>query len=85
MANNTSVVFAADESLKAFDTEADAKAWMLEQVGDPCVDNERFAFADDPDGMRNYAAQQVTGCCGEFDQEILVAGRRAMVGCNYGH
>jgi len=71
--------------LPTFDTEADAQAWMEAQVDDPCIDNQRFAFLDDVDAMLNYVAKQVSGCCGDFDHEVIVAGRRATVGCNYGH
>jgi hypothetical protein len=70
---------------KVFDTEEDARTWMDEQVDDPCVDNYRFAFHDDSDAMAKYGHAEATGCCGSFDREVVVAGRPASIGCNYGH
>lgn len=68
-----------------FDTEEDAWAWVYEQVDDPCVDNERLAYIDDPDMMEDYEDTQVWGCCGSFDQEVIINGKQALIGCNYGH
>ena len=72
----------------AFDTQDQALAWLLgrhEAEGEFCIDNERFAFIDDEVAMAAYEAQTATGCCGSDDVRVVVAGRPAMVGCNYGH
>ena len=68
-----------------FATEQDAFAWMRAEVDDPCVDNERLAYHDDADARRDYANQVNTGCCGFFDRAVVIAGRAADIGCNYGH
>jgi hypothetical protein len=72
-------------NLPTFDTVEDAQAWMMEQVDDPCVDNDRFAFEDDAEACQVYADQVMRGCCGSFDEVVLVSGKRANIGCNYGH
>ena len=43
------------------------------------------AFLDDEAEMAKYNAAIATGCCGVFDEEILIDGRMATIGCNYGH
>lgn len=48
-------------------------------------DNFRFAYLDDLAGLEAYEKAVSRGCCGYADIEILVGGRPAMVGCNYGH
>lgn len=71
--------------LPCFDTMTDAECWMEEQVDDGCMDNYRFAFVDDTAALAVYDEQREQGCCGYFDSEVVVAGRRARIGCNYGH
>ena len=73
------------DNLPSFQSEADAFDWMEEQVDDPCQDNERFAYQDDEVAMANYDHKQSTGCCGFFDARIIIDGRPALIGCNYGH
>lgn len=69
-----------------FASQKAAVDWLYEQMQtEECVDNFRFAFVDDPLGMALYLAKQQDGCCGFFDREILVEGRKAHIGCNYGH
>jgi hypothetical protein len=68
-----------------FESPADAIEWAAEQVDDPCVDNMRFAFIDDEIAMNKYDAAKRNGCCGFFDEDVIVDGRPAMVGCNFGH
>lgn len=69
-----------------FASEQDAFAWMHEQLeGEDCVDNHRFAFQDDPEARDRYEDQSRHGCCGSYEAEVLVAGRPAWIGCNYGH
>jgi len=68
-----------------FANENVARQWMTQEVDDPCVDNERFAYFDDPAAMQAYADQLKQGCCGFFDENIEVNGRPAKIGCNFGH
>ena len=70
---------------KSFATEQEAADWMSEEVDDPYQDNDRFAFKDDPEAVKRYEEFQGRGCCGYFDADIIVAGRPAMIGCNFGH
>lgn len=71
--------------MPSFESPTDAMEWAAEQVNDPCVDNMRFAFVDDARQMETYDAAKRNGCCGFFDEDVIVAGRPAMVGCNFGH
>lgn len=71
--------------LPTFDTVGDAYDWMYAEVDDPCVDNERFAWADQPEELATYDAVRDEGCCGSFDSDVIIGGRRAVIGCNYGH
>lgn len=73
------------KKLPKCNSEELAVQWMLAEVDDPCVDNIRFAFVDDAGQMRAYKEAQNKGCCGFFDEEVLVMGRVAKVGCNFGH
>jgi len=75
------------DQLREFLTKDEAIDWMVcdYNAGEDCIDNERFAFEDDAEQMGIYEEQQRNGCCGSSDQLVLVNGRRAWVGCNYGH
>jgi hypothetical protein len=68
-----------------FLTQSDAVDWMEDKVDDPYTDNQRFAYDNDAEAMKDYRRQQSRGCCGFFDEEVIVAGRLAHIGCNYGH
>lgn len=75
-------------STPTFPTAEAATAWMLahlEDQGEECIDNERFTFLDDEKGLAEYDRLAQSGCCGAFDQDIVVADRPARVGCNHGH
>lgn len=63
------------------------QAWdYIDSLGlDDYRDNERFAWADCPEEIIEYEKQQNRGCCGFLDIEIMINGRRALIGCNYGH
>lgn len=74
-----------DKSKPAFATLDEAIKWMDEQVDDPCIDNRRHAHVDDAAEMAEYKAAKDSGCCGSFDEEVIVAGRVMTIGCNYGH
>ena len=71
--------------MRNFDTKELAIAWIVNDVEDPCVDNERFAFCYNSKAMEEYKKQKDDGCCGFADEKVLVGGVIAMVGCNYGH
>ena len=71
--------------MQQFTTVQEADAWMYEQVDDHCVDNYRFAWADDAKMVAAYEAGRRDGCCGFADYTVIIAGRQAMIGCNFGH
>ena len=69
-----------------FESAKAAREWMVDRVNDDHVDNERLAFFDDDEEvLRDYSAQQARGCCGYFDEIVVITGRPATIGCNYGH
>lgn len=68
----------------AFSSVEEAWQWVDEQDLE-YADNHRFAYTDDDIAMEQYEQQQFHGCCGSFDSIIEVDGRRAYIGCNYGH
>lgn len=74
-----------DPEIHEFATQAEAEKWMNDMVDDPYIDNDRFAFLDDPQAMTAYSQQIDSGCCGQFDALVKVGGKLAKVGCNYGH
>lgn len=71
--------------MNEFASVDDAIEWAVTNVDDPCVDNIRFSFIDDDEAMNKYGIAQDNGCCGFFDEEVIVNGKPAIVGCNYGH
>jgi hypothetical protein len=72
--------------LKAYATEQDAADDMYDDLdGEQCFDNYRFAFLDDAAQVALYEKAERDGCCGSSDEEVLVDGRRAWIGCNFGH
>jgi hypothetical protein len=73
----------ADTNIPSFETKEEALSWLRDEIDDPCMDNFRFAFDDEPQG--EYMDAQYHGCCGSADRQVIVAGRSAQVGCNYGH
>lgn len=74
-----------NEAPMKFETEEQAWTWMYEQVDDPCVDNDRFAYYDDDAALAKYEEAYEGGCCGVFDADVEINGRLAMIGCNFGH
>lgn len=71
--------------IPTFSNQEDAMDWMEEQVDDHCIDNHRFTFNDDQTGVEIYEVLRGAGCCGSFDTNIIIDGREATIGCNYGH
>lgn len=78
-------LFPMSDEIPTFQTEDEAMEWMSDLVNDPCVDNHRFAYDDDIEAGRVFQEQSDNGCCGSFEREIIVNGRKAWIGCNYGH
>lgn len=68
-----------------FDTKEDADEWMEAEVNDQCIDNHRFAYLDDEEALKEYDVRMHGGCCGYFDATVRIKGRKATIGCNYGH
>jgi len=62
-----------------------ALAWMAAKVNDPYQDNERFSYLDDDDALEKYHQKYNAGCCGYFDECVIVGGKLATIGCNFGH
>ena len=71
--------------LPAFGAREEAIEYVKLIANDDCIDNLRFAFSDDDDAMDDYYSARDLGCCGFVDIDIVVGGRMAIVGCNYGH
>ncbi len=71
--------------MKEFATPEEAFEWLNREIDDPCVDNMRFAYVDDPAAVAKYQAAQEDGCCGFADYTVSIDGRQAWIGCNYGH
>jgi hypothetical protein len=71
--------------METFATRAEAEEWMDAEVDDSCIDGYRFAFLDSRAELGEYRRMKANGCCGFFDAIIVVGGRRARIGCNYGH
>jgi hypothetical protein len=72
------------QPLPQFATKDEAFKWLYAKELE-YMDNTRFCFTDDPAGVSEYEEIKRGGCCGYFDAEIIVAGRPAQIGCNYGH
>lgn len=72
-----------------FPDENSAWQWVADMMefvyDDHCVDNHRLCYLDDEASVLAYNEKQNDGCCGFFDREVTIAGRRATIGCNYGH
>lgn len=64
---------------------ADAMYQDLHDSGEFCVDNYRFAFLDDAVMCAEYEEIECSGCCGSMNLFVIVDGREALIGCNYGH
>lgn len=70
--------------IKSFANVSDAWDYMDSNEYD-FMDNLRFSYMDDAETMKLYDKQQSEGCCGYHDEVIIVKGRVAVIGCNYGH
>lgn len=58
---------------------------ISQELDDTTMDNERFAYLDDPEMVAKYLEAFKNGCCGFYDDIEVVNGRLAVFGCNYGH
>ena len=68
-----------------FATEKEAEYAMFEYLDEDCSDNYRFSFVDDEEGLLRYEMIRVSGCCGSYNAKIIVGGKPAIIGCNFGH
>jgi hypothetical protein len=50
-----------------------------------CVDNARFALRSDYDSVAEYNLDRDAGCCGSYDEEMVVGTQTWLFGFNYGH
>lgn len=71
-------------AVQTFETEDQAWDWLYETVDDPCIDNERIAYADRAQ-VRAFDAKASEGCCGSAEYKVNIGGRVAWIGCNFGH
>ena len=70
----------------SFDNEKEARAWFDDvMLNLEYADNFRFAYMDDPAEMAEFERRAHEGCCGIEELEVMIGGRRAIFGCNYGH
>lgn len=80
--------FPPQDEMPSFFTETEAHAWLKKTLNDEneyCLDNRRFTFLDDHVALQAYEEKRENHCCGRRDRAVLVDGRPALVGCNYGH
>lgn len=58
----------------------------IRRVNDPCMDNFRIGMPAAGD-MNNYHEAKAAGCCGFYDEKIILSGNGLEVyfGFNYGH
>ncbi len=75
------------QEIKSFETEQAAWDWMIDEElkGEINIDNERFAYIDDEPAQAKFLQQSSDGCCGNFEADVLINGRKAWIGCNYDH
>ena len=70
-----------------FKTADDAFSWFETMIGDCYYDNHRFVYVDDLKSpkAREYFNLYSDGCCASDDVTVIVNGRLAIIGCNFGH
>lgn len=68
-----------------FADESEAMEFLKNLYGDDCMDSERIGYQDDEPSMSQYQNIKDAGCCGSFDSEAMIGGRKAVIGCNFGH
>ena len=74
------------KNIPEFPNRKKAQAYVARLTGFcDYMDNVRFAYTDDVDAMKEYKRRQNDGCCGFVDIDIVIAGKPAKIGCNYGH
>jgi hypothetical protein len=69
-----------------FRTKEAAEKWFYESVEEAdldYVDSDRFAYLDDPAEMADF--ERAVTCCGNFETVVMIDGRKAIFGVNYGH
>ena len=60
--------------------------YMISEIDDSCVDNERYCDLDEDD-RTEYDSAVAHGCCGFVDEDIRcpINGHMFKLGFNYGH
>lgn len=48
-------------------------------------DNFRFCLVGDDKQMKEYIRRGRDGCCGFYDEEVVIEGKKYKIGFNYGH
>lgn len=71
--------------LREFDNHEEAFHWLHKVVDDGCIDNDRFYFYGDKLAEAYFEECAEHGCCGSMEKDVIIAGRAARIGCNYGH
>ncbi len=75
-----------ENDLLYFDSKEAAFDHLDKTFGDDCGDNYRFAFLQgNGKELESYAVAFENGCCGSYDRLVVVGGKKAILGCNYGH
>lgn len=57
----------------------------IEREGLDCADNFRFARVGNEDEEFAFNRAIEDGCCGSFNQKLMIGDFEYMIGCNYGH
>ena len=75
-----------EESAIHFTSIERAFAWLEKTNRDNCYDQHRIVYADElnSNGKEYYEIYQ-KGCCGSDDTTVIINGRLAFIGCNFGH
>ncbi len=63
----------------------DALNKAIDDIDDPCVDSLRAASENDAAELELYNDIKAGGCCGFYDEEIILNGTKYYIGFNYGH
>ena len=67
-----------DAWFRNFEEERDGRSYEY-------MDNYRAARISDPEEMKAYHKAYEHGCCGSYDETVLIQGEQFKLGFNYGH
>lgn len=72
-----------------FNTPEEAFIWLEDYIhniiNDWCDDNYRFCYIGDKETESIYDTSLSKGGDGFMDIQVIIDGKRAVIGCNYGH